>query len=161
MSRRNWKRVQPRSLREALELCKDFALDVHNLSVDSLAEAMDEDSKWTVYGWLRDGSIPGRKILAYQRACRADFITRWLAHADGKLLVDIPRGRRIDAEDVNALQGVLNGAVGALLAFAAGKSDEAATQAALTQAMEGLAWHRENVARHAQPELDFTHGGEA
>lgn len=157
MTRRNWKRVQPTSLRHAIELCKDYARETHNISVERIAEIMDEESHWTVYGWLRDGSIPSRKILGYQHACHADFITRWLAHAAGKLLVDIPAGRLPDGEDVHQLQHTLNAAVGALLAFAAGRADEETTRHDLTLAMEGLAWHRENVTRAAQPELELGH----
>lgn len=155
MTRRNWKKVQPTSLRQAIELCKDYAREMHNISVERIAEIMDEESHWTVYGWLRDGSIPGRKILGYQHACRCNFITRWLAHSNGELLIDIPLGKLVDGADVHALQDTLNSAVGALLSFAAGKTDEADTITAVTKAMEGLAWHRENVARVAQPELDL------
>lgn len=40
MSRRNWKRWQPATLRDALKGCKDFALERHNLSVERIAERM-------------------------------------------------------------------------------------------------------------------------
>ena len=40
MTRRNWKRIQPTSLRNALELCKDHAKERHNLSVERIAEQM-------------------------------------------------------------------------------------------------------------------------
>lgn len=158
MSRRNWKRVQPTSLRQAIELCKDYAKEVHNLSVERIAEIMDEESHWTVYGWLRDGSIPSRKILGYQHACRCDFITRWLAHAAGKLLIDVPIGRMPEGEDIKRLQAVLNDAVGALLGFAHGRLDADQVSQELNAALEGLAWHRENVAKVAQPELELDHG---
>ena len=157
MTRRNWKRVQPTSLRHAIELCKDYARDVHNLSVERIAEIMDEESHWTVYGWLRDGSIPGRKLLGYQHACRCDFITRWLAHANGQLLITIPAGRMPDGADVQKLQATLNEAVGALLAFATGHADAEQVGQDINLALEALAWHRENVQRAAQPELGFGH----
>lgn len=157
MSRRNWRRAQPTSLRQAIEMCKDYAREVHNLSVERIAEIMDEDSPWTVYGWLRDGSIPGRKLLGYQHACRCDFITRWLAHANGQLLINIPLGRLPEGEDIKRLQAILNEAVGALLDFASGRTDADAVGGHLNTALEGLAWHRENVQRAAQPELDLGH----
>lgn len=155
MTRRGWKRAQPTSLRQAIEMCKDYAREVHNLGVERIAEIMDEESHWTVYGWLRDGSIPGRKIMGFQCACRCDFITRWLAHANGQLLIDIPAGRLPDGEDIKRLQAVLNDAVGALLAFATGRADADQVGADLNRALEGLAWHRENVQRAGQPELDL------
>ena len=68
MTRRNWKTFNPRSLRDALEGCKDFAQERHNRSVERIAELAGEESHWTVYGWMRDGSIPGKKIPAFEHA---------------------------------------------------------------------------------------------
>lgn len=156
MSRRNWKTVNPRSLREAIELCKDFALEKHRRSVERIAELAGEESQWTVYGWLRDGSIPGKKIHAFQHACGCDFITRYLAHSSGLLLIAMPAGRQVDADDVHQLQCTLNSAVAALLGFASGHMDADQVGAEITTALEALAWHRENAARSHQPELDLT-----
>lgn len=155
MSCRNWRKTQPTSLRHALELCKDHARERKNRGAERIAEVMGEESHWTVYGWLRDGSIPAKKILAFQNACGADFVTRYLAHAEGKLLIDIPPGRAIHADDVHQLQGTLNAAVGALLGFAAGRLDADQVGAEINAALEALAWHRENAARYHQPELDL------
>ena len=155
MKSRNWNRVEPTSFANAIELCKDYAAEMHNLSVARIADLMSEHSQHTVYGWLNDGSIPGRKIAAFQHVCKADFITRWLAHGEGKLLVTIPVGRMTSTMDVNLLQEQTNLATAALIHFAAGKSSEADTIAALTRAMEALAWHRVNVAKVGQPELDL------
>lgn len=155
MSRRNWKRVQPRSLREAIELCKDYAKESRRLSVERIAELMGEESHWTVYGWLRDGSIPLRKLPAYEHVCGCDYVSRWIAHSAGKLLIDMPTGRDLSGDDLHALQATLNSAVGSLLKFAQGLAEERDVMGEITLAMEGLAWHRENVARHAQPELEF------
>ncbi|GBL46238.1 phage protein [Sulfuriferula multivorans] len=157
MTRRNWKRCQPTSLRHAIELCKDHAKEVRNLSVERIAELMGEESHWTVYGWLRDGAMPLRKVAAYENVCRCDYITRWMAHSAGKMLIDIPNGRLTDATDVHALQGLLNGAVGALIAFAQGQSEANQVMGEVTHAMEGLAWHRANVAKAQQPELELNH----
>jgi hypothetical protein len=157
MTRKNWKKVNPRSLREAMELAKEFALTRHNRGIERIAELAGEESHWTVYGWLRDGSIPGKKIPAFQHACGCDFITRWLAHGDGKLLIDIPPGRQVAAEDVQALQGTLNVAVGALLGFASGRLDADEVAGEINAALEALAWHRENITKCDQPELGFDH----
>lgn len=156
MTPRNWRRVQPTSLRHALELSKDHAREMKRRSVERIAELMGEESHWTVYGWLRDGSIPGKKIPAFQHACGCDFVTRWLAHSEGKLLIDIPPGRQVHAEDMQQLQGTLNSAVGALLGFASGRLDADQVGAEIHAALEALAWHRENAARYRQPELDLS-----
>ncbi len=155
MSRRNWKRIQPTSLRHALELCKDFAKERHNLSVERIAERMGLTDHWTVYKWIQTGRIPANMIRPYETACGIDYVTRWLAASSGRLLIDIPTGRKADAADMQALQELLNTAVGQLLQFYGGKAEAGDTLAAIQQAMEGLAWHRGNVQKHAQPELDF------
>jgi hypothetical protein len=155
MTRRNWRTVNPRSLREAIELCKDYALEKHRRTVEQIAELAGEESQWTVYGWLRDGSIPGKKIKTFQHACGCDFITRWLAHSSGMLLIPIPQGRPVEVDDVHRLQGTCNAAVSALLGFASGQMDADQVAGEINTALEALAWHRENATRSHQPELDL------
>lgn len=155
MPTRNWRSFRPTSLREALEGCKDYALEKHRRGVERIAELMGEESHWTVYGWLRDGSIPGKKIVSYQHACGCDFLTRYYAHSAAMLLIPIPQGRAVQLDDMHRLQGTLNGAVAALVRFAAGDIEAAEAGHEITTAMEALAWHRENTARTTQPELDL------
>lgn len=157
MSRRNWRGVQPTSLRNAIELCKDYARDVHRLSVERIAELMGEESAWTVYGWLRDGSIPARKIAAYEHVCRVNYVTRWLAISAGCMLVQIPTGRALTERDVMALHADFNAAADHLIRFYAGQADTDATLGALTELMQGVAWHHGNVRQHQQPTLEFDH----
>lgn len=155
MIKRNWKRIRPHSLRHALELCKEHARERRNLSVERIAELMGLTDHWTLYKWFQTGRIPTNLIRPYETACGIDFVTRWLAASSGRLLIDIPSGRDTTAEDMQALQGVLNDTVGQLLQFYAGKAEVADTLAAIQQAMEGLAWHRGNVEKHLQPELEL------
>lgn len=157
MTRRNWKKANPRTFGEAIEMCLDYAEQVHRRNADRVAEMAGEKSKWTVYGWAREENVPGRKILAFQHACGCDFITRYLAHSNDQLLVSIPSGRLPDGADVQKLQATLNAAVGSLLAFATGKADVDEVGHDLNLALESLAWHRENVHRAAQPELELCH----
>lgn len=159
MTRRNWKRVQPHSLRHALELCKEFARERHNLSVERIAEKMGLADHWTLYKWFQSGRIPANMILAYETHCGIDFVTRWLAASAGKLVIEIPSGRRASPTDMQALQEVLHDTVGQLLQFYAGKTEAGDTLAAVGKAMEGLAWHRGNVEKHGQPELEFQETG--
>ena len=154
MARRNWKRVQPTSLRHAMELCKDKAI-ADGLSVERIADHTFLSDHWTLYKWISSGRMPASYIRAFEGACGADFITRWLAASAGKLLIDIPTGRNASATDMQALQEMLNTAVGQLLQFYGGKAEANDTLCAIQQAMEALAWHRGNVEKHAQPELDF------
>lgn len=153
--KRNWKKVRPTSLLDALELCVDHAREVHNLSVQRIAELMGEKTHHTLYKYLENGAMPLVKLRAFEHVCGAKFVTRWNTMSAGLLGIDIPTGRSADGVDVMALQETLNDAVGALLAFYAGKqpADEVLTR--ITAGMEGLAFHRENVRKFDQPELDL------
>lgn len=155
MSHCNWKRVQATSLRQALELCKEHAREVKRLSVERIAELMGEESHWTVYGWLRDGSIPGKKIPAYQHACGCDYITRWLASSDSKLLITVPNGRALVETDVIDLHRDFNAAMEHLVQFYDGDATADDTLAALAQLMRDVAWHQHNVQTYSQPELEL------
>jgi hypothetical protein len=155
MTRRNWKRTQPNSLRHALELCKDYAKEKHNLSVERIAERMGEADHWTLYKWMQTGRIPAVAIPAYEAACGIDFVTRWLAGTSGKLLIAVPSGRKLKVNDVSTLQESLHSTVSALIDFYNGKAEQEATLAAVTNALESLAWHRGNVEQHNQPQLDL------
>ena len=157
MKRRNWKGVQPTSLRKALELCKDHAQDMRRLSVERIAERMGEESHWTVYGWLRDGSIPARKIVAYEHACGCNYVTRWLAAAEGNLLVPIPTGRTVEGEGVMGMHKSFSVAMEHLVQFYAGRAQAEDTLAALTTLMEDVAWHHGNVGQYHQPALELGH----
>ena len=139
-----------------MQLCLDYAYDKHRRNVQRVA-ALLGTSPNTIYGWLREGSIPGRKIEAFQHACGCNFITRYLAHSASNLLIPIPAGRASQVRDVHRLQDTLNQSVSALLGFAEGTLDAEGVRTATTAAMEALAWQRENAARHDQPELDLRH----
>lgn len=110
---------------------------------------------WTLYKWFQSARMPISLLRPFEDACGADFVTRWVAASAGRLIIDIPTGRDATAEDMQVLQRTLNAAVGQLLDFYAGSADADETISTIQQAMEGLAWHRGNVERHVQPELDL------
>ena len=153
MARRNWKRLHPTSLSHAMELCLEHARVALNLSVDRVADRMGLTNKWTLYKWIESGRIPAVMIRPFEVACGIDYVTRYLAHSDHKLLVEIPSGRKARARDVNELSLAANKAVGALMEFYGGSRDAEETLGALTGLMEDLAWHRGEVEKHTQPEL--------
>ncbi len=151
---RNWKRVQPNSLRDALRLCKDHALDKRNYSVERIADLMGITAD-LLYKWLANGRMPAASIPAYELICGINFVTRWLAASTGHLMIPVPTGRTASAQDMQQLQEVINTAVGQLLQFYGGKAEVESTLAAIQQGMEGLAWHKGNVEKHLQPEFSF------
>ncbi len=156
MTRRNWNRIQPTSLRHAMQLCKDFARERHNLSVERIAERMAQKDHWIIYKWIESGRMPAILIPAYETVCGINYVSRWLAVSSDHLLIKIPTGKKARPADIQIVQEEVNAAVGALIAFAAGKSTATETIESIQNALEQLAFHRENVKKHAQPELEFT-----
>lgn len=155
MLKRNWKRVQPHSLPHAMELCLEHAREKLNRSVDGVAVEMGLPNKWSLYKWVENGNLPARLIRPFESACGANFVTRWNAISGGNLLIPIPTGRAVTAQDIQALQALLNATMGNLIEFAAGKREAQAVVDGLQAGMESLAWHKANVEKHQQPELDF------
>ena len=88
MIRRNWKRIQPSSLRDALRLCKDHALEKKNYSVERIADLMGITAD-LLYKWLANGRMPASAIPAYELITGINFVTRWLAAstAEGSALL--------------------------------------------------------------------------
>jgi hypothetical protein len=155
MSGRNWKRVQARDLRDAMDLCLEYAKVKHNRSVDTVADLMSLASKWTLYKWMQEASMPARSIKGFEHACGIDFVSRWLVVSGGKLVIDIPKGRKGGPEDIQALQASTHEAIGALMKFYEDKSNAEETLAAVQTALERMAWHKGNVEKYRQPELPF------
>ncbi|MBN0133847.1 hypothetical protein JTL58_33790, partial [Pseudomonas aeruginosa] len=109
----------------------------------------------TLYKWMGNGRLPLTMVLSLEKACGLPLITRYLAAAHGKLLVDIPVGKACNASDLQQLQGVLHNATGALMAFYDGKQTAEQTLDAIRAGLESLAWHHGNVAQAETPQLDF------
>lgn len=144
----------PSSLRAAFEADKVHALRHRRLSIERLAELMNTTPA-TLYKWIEAETMPARALIAWQHLTGSSNVVRYLAACESAVVVSIPAGRRTNAEDVNALQATLTTAVGALLAFMSGGEDRDSTLGKLGAGLEGLAWHRENVRKSIQPELNL------
>ncbi len=154
-SKRDWLRRRPNSLRDALDLCKEYARVRLNRSVEQLADQIGLADRFVLYKWLSSGRMPACMIRPYETACGIDFATRWIAASAGKLLVDMPSGRKLKGADVAELHGSFAQAVQTLADLWEGKAQPDAAMAALTAHLEAMAWHRENIGAHVAPELDF------
>lgn len=156
MTRRNWKRVRPSSMVEALRLCKEYAQDKKNLSIERLADRMGT-SHDSLYKWLATGRLPAILIPTYEHACGCHFVSEWLASSVGKLVIDMPTGRTATQADMVELNSCFAAALQLLTDFyaAPGKAGAAETLAALTNHLQQVAWHHANVGQHANPELEF------
>jgi hypothetical protein len=156
MSRRNWKRVRPCSMVEALRLCKEFAQERHNLSIERIADRMGVTHD-SLYKWLATGRMPAILIPAYELACGCTFVSEWLAASAGKLVINMPTGRSAGQVDMVELNTGFAAALQLLTDFyaGAGKAGPEETLTALTRHLQQVAWHHANVGRHAEPELAF------
>lgn len=144
----------PTSLKAAFEIDKVHARNRHRLSVEHIAELMDL-TPGNLYKQIDDGTMHVSRLLGWAHHTGSDAVVRYLASRIHKVVIDIPTGRRAEADDVHVLQATLNGAVGALLDFMRGDLDRDACMAKLGAGLESLAWHRENVRKADQPELEF------
>lgn len=156
MTKRNWKTVRPASLVEALRLCVEFAKERKNQSIERIADQMGQ-SHDSLYKWLASGRLPAILVPPFELACGCHFASSWLATAAGKLVINMPTGRTASAADLVALNAGFATALQLLAQFYASQdgSDAAATQAALTEHLQQVAYHHANVGQHAAPELDF------
>lgn len=149
----NWKRVQPHSLRHGSELCVRHAGDRMNRSVEQIAEIMAEASHFTLYKWLESGRMPALKIRAFEHACGADYMTQYLAHSAGYLLVKVPTGRQAEHRELNELSKFAHEVLGLLLEFYDSQEKPEEAVQAVTRLMEDLAFQRGNIEKFKQPEL--------
>lgn len=143
------------SLRAAFEQDKRTALDRNRRGMERIAELMNNMRPGTLYDWIEELRMPVSALAAWEHATGGHAVMRYLASQGGRLLIDIPRGKPHGAADVQGLQSVTHSAIGALIAFGEGQADADQTMAALLHAMQALAWHRENVRKNSQPELDL------
>lgn len=155
MTPRQWKRLHPQTLRDALKLCQQHAKERHNFSIERIAALMGLEDHWVLYKWVANGRMPAVLIPAFEQACGINLVSRWLAASAGKVLIDVPTGRTSSPQDIQHLQAVLHEATGALMAFYADDQEASATLAAIQSGLEELAWHRGNVQQHAHPQLEL------
>lgn len=156
MSRRNWKATRATSLLHALRLCKEFAQDRHNLSVERIADRMGA-SHDSLYKWLATGRMPAVLVPAYELACGCHYATDWYAAAAGRLVVPMPTGKGASQADLLSVTSDCTNAMVLLTAFYANPTpaQAEATLQALRGPLEQFAYHHHNVARYTEPELEF------
>ena len=157
MTRRNWKHVRPASLVDALRLCKEFAQERKNLSIERIADLMGQ-SHDSLYKWLATGRLPLILLPAYELACGCNFASAWLATSAGKLVIDMPSGRTANPSDLMQLNTGWAAALQLLTDFHANpqKANAEDTLAALKDHLTQVAHQHANVAQHGTPEFDFT-----
>lgn len=151
MSKRLWKQV-PTSLRAGFELDKQRAIHEQRLSVEAMAE-LAAVSNSRLYKWMEDGDLPVARLAWWFHTTGGKAVIRYLCAQAGGTFLETPSGRRVGALDMAELQQVQASTIAALWRFYAGEAEQDTTIAQVQQALEGLAYHRENVRKAHQPEL--------
>lgn len=159
MARRNWKHERAISLRRGMELNVLHAREKLNRSVDRIADLMGMASHFTLYKYLESGRMPAVLIPAFENACGSHFVTQYLAHSAGRMLVEVPTGHKSTHRELNEVSAYANQVLGMLIDFYEGRCEQEDIESALTGLIEDLAHQRGNVAKHHQPELML--GGES
>ena len=152
---RHWNSLRPTGLRESMDACKDHAAAMLNKSVQKIADDMGVSDHWSLYKWFQNGRMPVNLVRPFELACGQDYVTRWLAASSGKLTIDIPTGRKLQPTDITDLHERFAESVNLLSEFYANRANPDEVLAALTAHMEHVAWHRQNVAQHSQPQLEL------
>lgn len=135
-------------------MCKDHAKRRYNLSVERIADDMGMTAS-RLYQHLENGDMPFNRVRSFQKACRCNFVTRYMAAGDNCLLVPIPNAKKLPDDKLVNISATYSRALHLLTQFHENGQDPEQVIAALTEHMENTAWHRANVEKHTQPELDF------
>ena len=137
------------SLQDAFDLCQEFAKERYNRGPKRIAHLMGVKD-WVLYKWLKQQTMPTNRIEQFEVICGCNYVTQWLAISGQKLLIDIPATATDTSRDLLRLQLAMNKAAGALIEG----NDPAEIMAAITAAMEQLAWHREQLEQGGVNERD-------
>ncbi|WP_250961260.1 hypothetical protein [Serpentinimonas maccroryi] len=156
--RRNWKRVRANSLVQALRLCKDYALERRNLSVERIADRMGVTHD-SLYKWLASARLPVCLVPTYEHTCGCHFVSDWLAACAGRMAIEVPTGKSAGHADMVEMNSGFAQALQLLTDFYANPAaaDAQATATALRLHLERVAYHQHNVAHCLEPELEFGH----
>jgi hypothetical protein len=142
------------SIDDAMQLCLEAAMRKHNRGPKRISELMGAKLD-TFYKWLAESRMPINMIGAFENACGATYLTEYLCANAHLLAVEIPTGRKLTEKNVMDLQASFSDAMGMLIRFYKGDVDRDETLAGLDQLMADLGWHKANVERADEPELEF------
>lgn len=153
MTKRLWKQV-PTSLAAGFDLDKQRAIHERRLSVETMAE-LAAVSTSRLYKWMEEGDLPVTRLAWWFHTTGGKAVIRYLSAQAGGVFVEVPTGRKAGAVDMSEMQQVQAATVALLWRFYAGEAAQDETAALVQQALEELAWHRDNVRKAHQPELDL------
>ena len=154
MTKVNWKTATPNSIRHALQLTKKHGIDKRQMSVERLGDHLAE-SPDLLYKWMGSGKWPVNKVFAFENICGNPFVTKYLAHSHGYLLVKAPTGNKANNKDIADLQTFMVQVTSLLLKSYDRQASIDETVGTIKCLMEDLAFHQCNIQELDQPSLGF------
>lgn len=151
-SRKNWNKIVPNSPVHALQLCKEFAVDKHQMSIERIADRMGT-TRESLYKYISNGTMHASMLIAFEQACGKAYMTQYSAHSQGFLLVEAPSGKRAKTKDVIELQALMVQVAGLILRAFDGTADIGETVALIKKLMEDLAYQERNLTSFESPQM--------
>jgi len=140
-----------------MQMCIDAAEQLRR-PPKVLADLMGVSTS-TLYRWLADRSIPAHLIRQFEAFCGGGYVSEYLCTANGgRVVIDIPTGKCASVADLAEMQGNSSNAFTLLSRFYEGKTSAEETLQALTTTLTDIAYQRQNVLKHAEPELGLFEG---
>ncbi|MDR2172649.1 MAG: hypothetical protein LBE32_00315 [Burkholderiales bacterium] len=143
---------RPTSLDDAIQMCADHAAEKLRRPAKVLADLMGVELK-TYYRWLADSAMPLNRLRQFEAFCGCGYISEYLCVSCGRVVIDIPMGRGSSVATLSAAQSNSAQAFALLSKFYEGKASAEETVEALSITLSDLAYQRQNVIKHAEPEL--------
>jgi hypothetical protein len=158
MSRTNWKCIVPHSIVKALNLVKEHGKEKKQQSVQRIGDRLgiNED---LLYKWIANGTMPVKSIIAFEESCGINFVTQYLAHSQGYLLVAAPTGRKAEHKDLNQLQLYMAQVAAKIIEANEGTCTAQDAIDHIKVLMQDLAFQQKNVAVTECPQETFDLGG--
>jgi len=144
----------PTSLGDAIERQLDAAAKL-GLVPKKMADLMGVEVK-TYYRWLAESSMPLNRVRQFEAFCKASHISEYLCTAQGnKVVIAIPSGKKAAVIELSEVQANAADAMALLARFYQDKVGLDETVSALSRVLSQVAYHRENVLKAGEPELEL------
>lgn len=145
----------PNNLHEALTGLHEYGHIHKNLSMTRIAEGISQPNPYQLYKWFANGRLPTVFIRPLEETCGIPLITRYLCQSAGLMAIPIPKGTTTTVKEINELSLLTSQTIALMMKYAEGEAKADETLHAITEVMQGFAWQRNNIAKHAQPDFDF------
>jgi len=150
-----WRKRTPRSVYEAAEWVGEYGRQHKQMSRERLCDHFGNELS-TTGKWISQANMPLKKIINFEQLCGINFVTQYLAQAQGYLLVKVPSGRKAEHTELAELQIFMTEVSALLIKTYDGRANDEETINALKKLMQDLAFHERNVSVVNQPQHELS-----